>query len=104
MKLVINFGHKGIQKEVDWYQDIMAFPKLIRFQSARWEWATYDAIDNGYELTFSQIPSYDPNFYVDMPSFEDMFEWGSSNKCCCGAIYTSFNWDHMFFCPKWVKW
>ena len=104
MRLTINFGHHGTKKEVNWYRDLMEFPKLIRFQGLKWEWAMYNTIGEDSELTFSQIPTYDPNFYTDMPSFEDMFEWGQSDKCVCGAVYTSFPWDHMRFCGKWIKW
>src|SRR5208282_4593426 len=104
MKLTINFGHNGIKKEVNWYRDLMDFPKLIRFSGSKWEWAMYHNVGNDYELTFSQIPTYDPNFYADMPSFEDMFEWANVDKCVCGSAYSSFSWDHMRFCPKHKSW
>jgi hypothetical protein len=104
MKLVINFGHNGIKKEVDWYRQLMDFPKLIRFSGSKWEWAMYHNVGSTYELTFSQIATYDPNYYVDMPSFEDMFEWGVTDKCVCGAIYSSFQWDHLRYCPKHKPW
>jgi hypothetical protein len=104
MKLTINFGHNGTKKEVNWYRDLMDFPKLMRFQSAKWEWAMYHNTGPDYELTFSQIATYDPNYYVDMPSFEDMFEWGVNDKCECGAIYTSFAWDHLRYCKKYKPW
>ncbi len=104
MKLTLNFGLNGAKKQIDWYRDLMDFPKLIRFQNAKWEWAIYSNVGKDYELTFSQIPTYDPSFYVDMPSFEDMFEWGATDRCQCGAVYSSFSWDHMRFCPKWTKW
>src|ERR1035438_2985912 len=95
-KLTINFGLDGTKKQVNWYKDILDFPKLIRFQSKAWEWAIYNSIGGtDYELTFSQVPSYDPNYYVDMPTFEDMFEYGKGDICECGAIYTSFSWDHL---------
>jgi hypothetical protein len=103
MKLVVKFG-MSIKKEVDWYRDVMDFPKLLRFQGSKWEWAMYNGSGQNYELTFSQIGSYDPSFYMDMPSFEDMFEWAGGDKCVCGALYTSFTFDHMRFCPKWVPW
>lgn len=103
MKLIINFG-LSIKKEVNWYKDLMDFPKLIKFQGSRWEWAMYNAIGSDYELTFSQIYSYHPHFYAEMPCFEDMFEWGNLDKCCCGAAFSSFPWDHFRMCPKWTKW
>ena len=103
MKLIINFG-LTTKKEVSWYKDVTEFPKLLRFNGARWEWAMYNQIGKDYELTFSQIPSYDPNFYADMESFEDMFGWPNRDKCECGAIYSPFSWDHSRFCRKWVKW
>ena len=104
MRLIINFGHKGIKKDINWYKALMDFPKLIRFQGAKWEWAMYNNIGADYELTFSQIATYDPNYYADMPSFEEMFEWSGATKCECGAIFSSFAWDHMRFCPKYKPW
>jgi len=103
MKLVINFG-LNIKKEVYWYKDVMDFPKLIRFNGNKWEWSMYQSSGNGYDLIFSQVATYDPNYYVDMPSFEEMFEWDSTNKCECGAIYSSFNWDHLRYCSRWKPW
>ena len=104
MKLYINFG-LTIKKEVKWYRDVMDFPKLLRFNGSKWEWAMYQSLGNNYELTFSQIATYDPNYYVDMPSFEEMFEWDNRDKCCCGAAYNSgFTWDHLRYCPKWKPW
>lgn len=103
MKLIINFGYGGSKKQVDWYRDVMDFPKLLRFQGNKWEWAIYHNVGKDYELTFSQIPTYDPNFYVDMPSFEDMFEF-NLDKCVCGSIYSSFAWDHLRYCPRWKSW
>ena len=104
MTLIVRFG-MDIKKEVNWYKDMMAFPKFIRFQGKKWEWAMYNTIGSVNELTFAQLHTYDPNFYIDMESFEEMFEWGSnSDKCECGANYTSFSFDHMRYCKKWTKW
>lgn len=104
MKLFIIFGYGTPKKEVNWYRDLMDFPKLIRYSGSKWEWAMYHNIGSDYELTFSQIATYDPNFYADMPGFEDMFEWGNVDKCECGAAYSGFTFDHMRFCKKWKPW
>lgn len=103
MKVIVNFG-LVIKKEVDWYKDISDFPRLLRFNGQKWEWVVYNSIGNGYQLTFSQLPTYDPNFYADMNSFEDMFE-RYQDRCECGAAYSkSFSFDHMRFCKKWKPW
>ena len=104
MKLNINFGLTGPKKEVNWYRELMDFPKLLSFNGSKWEWAMYNKIGNDYELTFSQIATHDPSFYADMPSFETMFEYGVSDRCVCGSAYSSFKFDHMRFCPKWKPW
>lgn len=104
MKLIIKFGHDGPKRQVDWWRDVMDFPKLIKFEGKRWERVISSGPYGGaYDLTYSQIPMYDPHYYDEMPSFEEMFEWGSE-KCQCGAVYTSFSWDHMRFCPKYKPW
>lgn len=104
MKLDLVFGSNGLKKSVDWYQPLEAFPKLLMFRGKKWEWAVYSETSPAvWELVFSELPTYDPNFYASEYSvFEDMFE--KTNDCCCGAIFSSFPWDHMRMCPKWVKW
>lgn len=104
LRLTINFGHNGVKKQVNWYKDIMDFPKLLRFQGKSWEWAIYQNMGNDYELTFSQIPTYDPNYYTEMPSYENMFEFSGSDVCECGSAYSSFKFDHMMFCKLWKPW
>lgn len=105
MNIIINFGLNGAKKEVTWHKPLMDFPKLIRFQGSCWEWAIYNYIGTDCELTFSKIPSYDPNYYAEMPTFEVMFEWTSGgDKCECGSAHTAFPFDHMFYCKKWSKW
>lgn len=104
MRIIVNFGVNGPKKEVHWYSDLLDFPKLFNFQGHKWEWFMYNNAGNYYELTYSEIPTYDPNYYVDMPNFEDMFLWNENDKCECGAVYTSFNWDHMRFCKKHKPW
>jgi hypothetical protein len=103
MKLSINFG-LSIKKQVDWHGNLMDFPKLLRLKSSKWEWVIYAPIGKDYELTYSEIPTYDPNYYVDMPSFEDMFEGGLGSKCECGSAYTSFSFDHLKYCPRHIPW
>ena len=104
MKLDIVFGSDGTKKRVDWDKDVMLFPKLMLFQGKKWEWAMYKETPYAdYELVFSQLPSYDPNFYVsDYVVFEDTFE--RKIGCECGAHWTSFPNFHMFYCKKWTAW
>ena len=105
MNLVLNFGLNGAKKQVTWHKPLMDFPKLLRFQGKCWEWAIYNSIGSDYELIFSQIPTYDPNYYAEMSSYEELFEWSNkSYDCCCGAAWTSFEWDHLRFCPKHKPW
>ena len=104
MRLKIAFGYKSIEKIVDWNRDVTDFPKLIKFDGRRWEWVTYNSPDGlTYELVFSQIPTFDPNFYADMPDFETMFP-NSEIKCECGARFSSFGFDHMRMCKLWRPW
>lgn len=104
IKIIISFGHEGPKKEVNWYRDLMDFPKLLKFQGLPWEWAMYYEVGKDYELTFSKIPTYDPNFYVEMESFEEKFEWHNSDRCTCGAAWSSFSWDHLRYCGKHKPW
>jgi hypothetical protein len=104
MYLKIKFGLNGKEKTLSWYQKIEDFPKLLRFEGKKWEWIVYNAIGGGdYELVYSEIPTYDPSFYIDMPSFEELFP-GNEQKCECGAHFSSFSWDHFRYCSKWRPW
>jgi hypothetical protein len=104
MKLILKFGLTGTTKQVYWGKDLMDFPKLIRFDGKRWEWSMYDgSYQAGYELIFGPIPTYDPNNYADMPSYEEMFELGKDG-CVCGAHFSSFKWDHLRYCGLWKPW
>jgi hypothetical protein len=90
MKILINFGLEGPSRQIIWNSDhILGFPKLLRYNGKKWEWFMYD-VDitgpNDYKLIFSELPTYDPNFYVDMVSFEDLFGY-PDEKCECGGTF-----------------
>ena len=104
MKLDVVFGSDA-KKKVSWDKPLEDFPKLMLYNGKKCEWVMYrDALYVDKELIFSELPKYDPNFYVsNYAVFEDMFE-KDTNGCQCGAAYSSFSWDHMRFCPKHVKW
>jgi len=105
MKITIHFGSEGPQKQINWWKELMDFPKALSYNNKKWEWSFYTTDPAGfsdYVLILSQIPSYDPHFYVDMVSFEELF--GSDFKCECGAKFSSFEWDHMFYCSMRTPW
>lgn len=105
MRITLVFGLSGPKKQVTWYQDIVSFPHTISFNNKKWSWVFYDKDSNGeYVLTLSEMASDDPRYNESMPSFEYMFSSYMDKSCQCGAIYTSFNWDHMKFCPLHKKW
>lgn len=58
-----------------------------------------------YICYFSEVKIYVPNFSATTyENIDHLFNTGYGPKCDCGAIYTSFPWDHMKMCPKWTKW
>lgn len=106
MRFRVDFGESGPKKEISWYQSLESFPKLLRQGGKKWEWFMYDKDKSGmydYVLIFVPLPTYDPNYCVDMPDIDEMLGVRGGDKCECGAIYTSFPNAHMFFCPKWIK-
>jgi hypothetical protein len=105
MKLGIVFGLDTNVKYIDWPKSLHDFPKLLLYSGRKWEWFMYKDGPNGIvELNFTEIPKYDPNYYVDdIECFEDMFGF-SKSTCECGAIWSSFSWDHMRFCKLWKPW
>jgi hypothetical protein len=105
MKLRIDFGQIA-RKEVNWYNSLEDFPKLLSYHGKRYEWFMYDKDKSGqtdYILTFSELPTYDPNYYAEMEDFDAIFGGAMGIQCECGAIYTSFPQFHMFYCKKWRK-
>lgn len=95
-------------REINWYKSLDDFPKLIKFLGRNYEWFFYDKDLSGKAdmiLTFSELPSYDPNYGVLCTDWHELFESnGWQGGCQCGARHTSFPDFHMFFCPKWTKW
>jgi hypothetical protein len=107
MKIAVTFGYKGPVRLVEWWQPLTDFPRLFRYEGKKWEWFMYDKDKSGktdYELIYSELPTYDPNFYVDMEDFEKKFFGTSSDECTCGASFSSFSWDHMTYCRSWKPW
>jgi hypothetical protein len=105
MRLRVDFGTHGKRREIVWWQPLEDFPKLFQFEGKKWEWFMYDADKSGHVdfiLTYSELPSYDPNFYADMDDFDEKFGH-RLDPCQCGAKYTSFPQIHLFFCPQWKK-
>jgi hypothetical protein len=93
---------------MQWWQSIKDFPVLVLFKSKKWEFAMYSPDSTNrvaYICYFSEVKSFDPNFYattyVDITDTILGIGW---DKCECGAIYSSFPWDHMRFCKKWIPW
>jgi hypothetical protein len=106
MRLRIDFGKYGPKEEISWWQPLDAFPKLLRYGGKKWEWLMYGKDESGVYgriLIFVPLSTCDPNYYVDMPDFDEMLGVRGDDKCQCGAIHTSFPDAHMFFCPKWTK-
>ena len=108
VKLKLTFGFTGPSLNVKWWQGIRDFPNLVTYKGKKWEFVVYNTDDSNqvdYICMFSEVGSFDPNYYSTTYSdIEVMFgtSWGS--QCECGAQYSSFPWDHMRFCNKWSKW
>lgn len=104
MRLKVVFGLNSIEKIVIWDKALEDFPKMLTCDGKKWEWLSYNSPDGSeYELIFTQIPTFDPNFYADMPSFESMFP-AKVIGCECGSKFSSFDWDHFRYCGLWRPW
>jgi hypothetical protein len=108
MYLTVTFGLDGPTRQVSWDQPVDKFPKLLRYGGKKWEWVAYDqdpTNKSAYVLLFSELPTYDPSYYVDMEDFEEKFFGYVAEGCSCGAIHSrSFPFDHMRYCVKHTKW
>ena len=105
MRVRVNFGLLDT-KEVWWWQEITDFPKLIKFSGKNFEWVFYDkdkanVVD--YILSFAELPPYDPNYNIECSTWAELFG-ERMGGCVCGSKYTSFSFDHMFYCSHWTKW
>jgi hypothetical protein len=109
MYLTVTFGFEGPTRQVAWGLALDQFPKHFRYGGKKWEWLTYDKDPTGkseYALLYSELHTYDPDFYIDMEDFEEkFFGWGKSEGCTCGAVFSSsFPFDHMRYCKMWKSW
>lgn len=105
MRIKVQFGNVDT-KEISWHDNVMNFPQLIKYLGRNYEWAVYDKDLTGkvdWILIFGEVPSYDPNFYVDAPLWTDLFN-EPVGGCECGARYSSFPWDHFRYCRFWKPW
>lgn len=106
MKLRVEFGINGSKREVNWYRDIEDFPTVISHDGNNWEWVSYEKDPLGHVdwiLFFGMLRPHDSEYYSKVPSLDDITGGRMETGCQCGAIYTSFPWDHMRYCPKWSK-
>jgi len=106
VRLRLDFGHNGARREVTWWKPIEEFPTAITFNGTRYEFFMYEKDPNkSYDLicTFSEMRQGDPRWW-NCKDFDSEFGYNSKTACECGAIHTSFSWDHMKFCPLWKKW
>lgn len=104
MILFIEFGLNNPPYLLDWNKPIDDFPHVIRKDGKKWEWVVYNKATGliDYELKYSEIASYDPQYYAPATDWADIYPIRES-KCECGAHHTSFPNGHMFYCKKYRK-
>lgn len=105
MRIRVRFGQDN-QEETDWHKNLDDFPKLLIYKNKKYDWVFYDKDETSKVdiiLLFTEVPNYDPNFYVDCSSWENLFS-GSQPGCECGARFSSFDFDHMRMCKLWKPW
>lgn len=104
MRLKIIFGYNGAEHIIDWWNSIESFPKLLRYNTRPYEWLMYDKDATGtvdYNLTLTELPTYDPNFYAEMEDFNSKYLGSPYNdKCECGSESIGTNL-HSYWCPKY---
>lgn len=106
MKLGLRFGALEPQRNINWRQQVTDFPYLVLYKGNKYEFIMYGD-DNtkqvDYICHFGELKSTNPAWNK---KFEDISRYldDGPNKCECGAIYSSFPWDHMRFCKQWSKW
>ena len=104
MRLRIQFGLIDT-KEVFWWQEVLDFPKLIKFCGRNFEWVFYGTDDTNavdYVLTFSDLPSYHSEYHTDCVRWTDLFP-EHVGGCECGSKYDRNGPTHMFYCLMWSK-
>lgn len=105
MKIKIEFGLSDGVEIVNWYRDIVDFPKLLRYQGSVYEFAMYRAdptLQTDYIFNFSQTNRYLTR-WEDIPVFRDMFSFPAWDaNCQCGSKHDKGNPKHHYeFCPKY---
>ena len=107
LKLKVNFGEYA-SRETTWEKDLMDFPKLIRMYGYNYEWVMYQKDDTSlydYILHFTKLGSHDSDYHnEEIRTWYDLFVAGGGYVCECGAIHSSFPWDHLRYCKLWRPW
>lgn len=108
MKIRLQFGLIEPHRDIDWWQKVTDFPHFVLYKGDKWQFEMYgtDPFQNiDYVCYFSPVRKDDPLYTSqNYESLESLLNPGYGNKCECGARYSSFEWDHMRFCPLWKKW
>jgi hypothetical protein len=107
MRFRCHFGLNEPPRECAWWKPIQEFPPLVKFKGTKYEfvmWGPDPTNQVDYILHFSQMATYDPNWHATVYEDIDHLFFGYGQTCECGAIYSSFPWDHMRFCRLWTKW
>jgi hypothetical protein len=107
MKLSLKFGQNEPLRQVLWWNTVDKFFPLVKFKDRKWEFVMWDVDRSGdtdYELFFREVSQHDSMWQrLDYQDIGYLIGPESDSKCTCGAIYSSFPWDHMRFCNKWTK-
>ena len=88
---------------VNWWRPIDEFPSLVLYKTNKWEFVIYDEDDSkesDYICIFSEVKSYDPNFFATTYTDISYMIEAANKGCECGSAHGG---GHMFFCPKWSK-
>jgi hypothetical protein len=106
MKLRLHFGVPPQKiREVNWYDDIMKMPRVMKMDDKHWVWQMYDkAIGDSVDYVLTYTETSDASRYIglDIVEFDSVFgwQWGDDAQCDCGAKYDRGfeNWHY-----RWCK-
>lgn len=103
MVLIIYFGRSGSGYRADWHRPVKDFPKVLSYNGTKWSWFMFNNGTDGvdYELHFSEVPSYKPEFNDKAIDFTRiLFGLELEDQVCeCGAEKLNHP-GHSSWCPK----
>lgn len=104
-RIKLTFGLSEHFWEMSWDKNLDDFPQNVIFKDKKWTLVGTSKPDKDSDFckvfNFGEMSPSNPLYKNELPDVEKISQY--EIRCTCGAIFTSFINNHMFYCPKHKK-